>query len=106
MNTILTLPANRIHSLRVRSLRGAFSPAVAALLLCVVSAGRATDLPVTGNITVTGDGLLGTGVSGATATPGKLDLGASYSNGTTRDKLKVYLYNSGTEQYGFGVGGI
>jgi hypothetical protein len=43
---------------------------------------------------------------GQTATPSYIWLGNDYSNGTTRDKLKIYLYNSGTEQYGFAVGGI
>jgi hypothetical protein len=52
----------------------------------------------TGNLTIGG------GVSGGTATPTNINLGLSYSNGTTRDKLKIYLYNSGSEQYGFGVG--
>jgi hypothetical protein len=52
----------------------------------------------TGNLTIGG------GVSGATATPTNINLGLNYSNGTTRDKLKIYLYNSGTEQYGFSVG--
>ena len=47
---------------------------------------------------------LGTVVSGATATPTKLETGNNYSNGTTKDKCKLYLYNSGTDQYGFGVG--
>jgi hypothetical protein len=41
---------------------------------------------------------------GATATPSYIWLGNDYSNGVTRDKLKIYLYNSGTEQYGFTVG--
>ena len=41
---------------------------------------------------------------GSTATPSYIWLGNDYSNGSTRDKLKVYLYNSGTEQYGFSVG--
>ena len=32
-------------------------------------------------------------------------MGNSFSNGTTRDKLKIYLYSSGsTENYGFSVG--
>ena len=48
---------------------------------------------------------LGSNVSGQSATPSYIDLGINYSNATTRDKLKIYLYNSGTEQYGFGVGG-
>jgi len=54
--------------------------------------------------TFTGNLGFGTGVSGATATPSQLNTGLNYSNGTTRDKCKIYLYNSGTEQYGFGVG--
>ena len=48
---------------------------------------------------------LGSNVSGQSATPSYIDLGINYSNAATRDKLKIYLYNSGTEQYGFGVGG-
>jgi hypothetical protein len=52
----------------------------------------------TGNLTIGG------GISGATATPTNINLGVSASNGTTRDKLKIYLYNDGTEKYGFGVG--
>ena len=47
---------------------------------------------------------LGSNVSGQSATPSYIDLGINYSNAATRDKLKIYLYNSGTEQYGFGVG--
>lgn len=65
-------------------------------------------LGVTGATTLTGgiDGNIKTnGVSGATATPEYIWLGNTFSNGTTRDKLKIYLYNSGTEQYGFSVGG-
>lgn len=42
--------------------------------------------------------------TGSTASPNYIHLGNNYSNGATRDKLKIYLYNSGTEQYGFGVG--
>ena len=42
--------------------------------------------------------------SGSSATPTNLNLGNNYSNGSTRDKCKIFLYNSGTEQYGFGVG--
>jgi hypothetical protein len=42
---------------------------------------------------------------GATSTPSYIWLGNDHSNGTTRDKLKIYLYNAGTEQYGFTVGG-
>ena len=57
-----------------------------------------------GNVTTTNNILLGTSVSGGTATPAYIDLGLSVSNGVTRDKCKIYLYNSGTEQYGFGVG--
>ncbi len=47
---------------------------------------------------------LGTGLTGSTATPTFISTGNNYSNGSTRDKCKVYLYNSGTEQYGFAVG--
>ena len=43
---------------------------------------------------------------GSTATPSYINLGLDYSNGTTKDKLKVYLYNSGGEQYGFTVGSV
>jgi hypothetical protein len=56
-------------------------------------------------LTGTGNLTIGGGVSGSTATPTNINLGNSFSNGTTRDKLKIYLYNSVTEQYGFGVGG-
>jgi hypothetical protein len=41
---------------------------------------------------------------GQTSTPSYIWLGNDFSNGATRDKLKIYLYNSGTEQYGFSVG--
>ena len=54
-------------------------------------------LEVNGNIKYTS-------TVGSTATPSYIWLGNDYSNGSTRDKLKVYLYNSGTEQYGFTVG--
>jgi hypothetical protein len=50
--------------------------------------------------------LLGTSISGSSSTPSYIDLGINFSNGATRDKLKIYLYNSGTEQYGFSVGAI
>ena len=54
----------------------------------------------TGNLTIGG------AVSGSTATPTNINLGLNYSNGSTRDKCKIFLYNdSGIEQYGFGVGG-
>jgi trimeric autotransporter adhesin len=56
-------------------------------------------LEVNGNIKLSS-------TAGATATPSFIWLGNDYSNGTTRDKLKIYLYNSGTEQYGFSVGSI
>ena len=54
-------------------------------------------LEVNGNIKLSS-------TAGQTATPSNIWLGNDYSNGTTRDKLKIYLYNSGTEQYGFTVG--
>ena len=54
-------------------------------------------LEVNGNIKLSS-------TAGATATPSNIWLGNDYSNGTTRDKLKIYLYNSGAEQYGFSVG--
>lgn len=54
-------------------------------------------LEVVGNIKTSG-------TAGQTATPDYIWLGNNYSSGTTRDKLKIYLYNSGTEQYGFSVG--
>ena len=56
-------------------------------------------LDVTGNIKITNQ-------SGSVATPDKIDLGTSFSNGITRDQLKIYLYDGGVGQrYGFGVGG-
>ena len=54
-------------------------------------------LEVNGNIKLSS-------TAGQTATPSYIWLGNDYSNGQTRDKLKIYLYNSGTEQYGFTVG--
>jgi len=45
-----------------------------------------------------------TSTAGSTSTPSYIWLGNDFSNGTTRDKLKIYLYNSGTEKYGFSVG--
>ena len=51
---------------------------------------------------------LGSDSSGPTATPYNINLGNTYSNGATRDKLKIYLYNDTTadtsQKYGFGVG--
>jgi hypothetical protein len=48
---------------------------------------------------------LGTGISGTTATPANINLGSSFSNGFTKDKLKIYLYSLGaSERYGFTVG--
>lgn len=61
--------------------------------------GPSQKLEVAGNIKTSG-------TSGATATPDYLWLGNNYSNGTTRDKCKIFLYNNGTEQYGFSVGSI
>ncbi|MEI6750839.1 MAG: tail fiber domain-containing protein, partial [Bacteroidota bacterium] len=56
-------------------------------------------LDVAGNIKITNQG-------GSVATPDKIDLGTSFSNGATRDQLKIYLYDGGTTQrYGFGIGG-
>ena len=55
-------------------------------------------LDVAGNIKISNQ-------NGAVATPDKIDLGTSFSNGATRDKLKLYLYDSGgIERYGFGIG--
>ena len=54
-------------------------------------------LEVNGNIKLSS-------TAGSTATPSNIWLGNDYSNGATRDKLKIYLFNSGTEQYGFSVG--
>jgi hypothetical protein len=54
-------------------------------------------------LSVSNNIILGTAVSGA-GTPAYIDTGINYSNATTRDKCKIYLYNSGTEQYGFSVG--
>ena len=78
-------------------------------LTIVNSATIGGTLGVTGATTLTGgiNGNIKTnGAAGATATPDNIWLGNSYSNGTTRDKLKIYLYNDGTEKYGFGVGSI
>ena len=60
--------------------------------------------PSTNILNVGGNINLGSGASGATATPYNINLGNTYSNGTTRDKLKIYLYNDNNEKYGFGVG--
>jgi hypothetical protein len=57
----------------------------------------AEKLEVNGNIKLSS-------TAAQTATPSYIWLGNDYSNGSTRDKLKIYLYNSGTEQYGFSVG--
>ena len=55
-------------------------------------------LDVAGNIKITNQ-------SGAVATPDKIDLGTSYSNGATRDQCKIYLYDAGgAQRYGFGIG--
>jgi hypothetical protein len=54
-------------------------------------------LEVNGNIKLSS-------TAGSTSTPSYIWLGNDFSNGTTRDKLKVYLYNSGTDIYGFTVG--
>jgi hypothetical protein len=56
-------------------------------------------LEVNGNIKLSS-------TAGSTSSPSYIWLGNDYSNGTTRDKLKIYLYNSGTEQYGFSVGSL
>jgi hypothetical protein len=57
----------------------------------------AAKLEVNGNIKLSS-------TAGSTSTPSNIWLGNDFSNGSTRDKLKVYLYNSGIEQYGFTVG--
>jgi len=49
---------------------------------------------------------IGTGLTGSTSTPTNFLTGNSFSNGSTRDKCKIYLYNLGTEQYGFGIGAV
>jgi hypothetical protein len=54
-------------------------------------------------LTVSNNIRLGTSV-GSTSTPSYLDTGTNFSDGTTRNKCKIYLYNTGTEQYGFSVG--
>ena len=59
--------------------------------------GPGEKLEVNGNIKLSS-------TAGATSTPSYIWLGQDYSNGATRDKLKIYLYNGGTEQYGFSVG--
>ena len=48
-------------------------------------------LDVAGNIKITNQ-------SGPVAAPDKIDLGTSYSNGATKDKLKIYLYDAGGTQ--------
>ena len=66
-------------------------------------------LGITGATTLTGgiNGNIKTnGTASSTATPDNIWLGNSYSNGTTRDKLKIYLYNNDTEKYGFTVGSV
>ena len=77
------------------------------------------NVDITGNLTTAGNLGIGTSPSaklevngdiklsstaGSTSTPSYIWLGNDYSNGTTRDKLKIYLFNSGNEQYGFTVG--
>ena len=56
-------------------------------------------LEVNGNIKLSS-------TAGSTSTPSYIWLGNNYSDGATRDKLKIYLYSSGGEQYGFGIGAI
>jgi len=59
-----------------------------------------TKLEVNGNIKLSS-------TVGSTATPSYIWLGNDFSNGITKDKLKIYLYNAaGGEQYGFSVGNI
>ncbi|MBM3914859.1 MAG: tail fiber domain-containing protein [Sphingomonadales bacterium] len=56
-------------------------------------------------ITSGGNIILGTATSGGTSTPTYIDLGNNYSNGASRDKLKIYLINDGgITKYGFSVG--
>jgi len=62
------------------------------------SASPAQKLEVNGNIKLSS-------TVGSTSTPSYIWLGNDFSNGATKDKLKVYLYNAaGGEQYGFSVG--
>jgi hypothetical protein len=56
-----------------------------------------TKLEVNGNIKLSS-------TAGSTSTPSNIWLGNDFSDGVTRNKLKVYLYNSGNEQYGFTIG--
>ena len=67
-----------------------------------VGIGNSTSSP-SQKLSVSNNIILGTAVSGS-GTPSYIDTGINYSNGATRDKCKIYLYNSGTEQYGFSVG--
>ncbi|MBV5339335.1 MAG: tail fiber domain-containing protein [Deltaproteobacteria bacterium] len=57
-------------------------------------------LDVAGNIKISNQ-------SGRVPTPDKIDLGSCFSDGTTRDQLKIYLYDGGgNEKYGFGIGSV
>jgi len=62
------------------------------------TASPAQKLEVNGNIKLSS-------TVGSTSTPSYIWLGNDFSNGATKDKLKVYLYNAGGgEQYGFSIG--
>jgi hypothetical protein len=47
---------------------------------------------------------LGINLTGSMATPYCLDLGLSYSNGATYEKIKLALYHNSTSWMGFGIG--
>jgi len=67
--------------------------------------GASPSVKIMGGLAVDSNLSIGQGLVGATATPTKLHLGQNFSNGATRDKLKIALYDDGnTERYGFTVG--
>ena len=65
----------------------------------IATVSPAEKLEVNGNIKLSS-------TAGSTSTPSYICLGNNYSDGATRDKLKIYLHSSGGEQYGFGIGAI
>jgi hypothetical protein len=60
----------------------------------------------TQKLDVFGNIRLGSNVSGATATPPYLSLGANYTNTYLRANCKIRLFENGADVYGFGIGPV
>ena len=66
--------------------------------------GTYTSVLKSDSLTVVKSITIGTGATGPTATPYKIDLGNTHSDGETADKCKLYFYKDYSDAYGFSVG--